>query len=714
MTRKPSRPIGRSLAAVCALAISLAVTPAPGAAAPGGTSPEEAALLSSLDVDGTIDRLAYLSGLGEKLAGTEREHDAQRYVYDALSAMPLDDVVTESFPTTSWSHEDDSLRVMEPLDESFLTSIYGYDRGIWGEWFGTPYSLGNRDGGTILRARLMDVGYGTAADFDAAGDVTGKIVLARRDDNIQGWFTTIGEEAALRGAAAVVNYGYYGNVVHPDGVKQDVGGAPIPEYAISTNSAARLKELLAAGPVTLELGGRADAVDETVGEAVNVVGYLTGTTHPDEYIVISGHIDCWWDGANDNSSSIASMLELARALSEARENGTFTNERTLVFASFAAEEFGGPSETWYDWLIGSYEFVRAHPEVVDGLVVDLNMDGVSFAAPSGKYWLENTWELNGAIADALQDLHATKDVSFYNPAYSWTDAWSLSAKSGGSAIQGFWSAGFDSIYHTQLDDVDRVSREPVDLILRIYALLAARADRAIVMPFDFVPTLDWAASSLWSERQTVPYLDAHFDGAEAALAELRSAVVDTNARAAELRAAYAGASTDAERAAIRAEADHLNRAMIDARRIITPWTLGEGGTMGSWDVFLRPDQHVNDLGAVDAAIAALSAGPGRVRSALRALERVYSMEWGHRFSPETYGATLDGMSSDPMYWGDDFDQQQRYVDVHGIYLGLRDGTLSAAAARQELRQIRRAQLLPWLKEDLGTLRTAWSDAAATL
>jgi len=83
-----------------------------------------------------------------------------------------------------------------------------------------------------LRARLVDVGYGTAAEFDAAGDVQGKIVLARRDDNLQGWFTTMGEEAALRGAAAIVNYGYYGNVVDPDDMIAKYGSDALRTYVM--------------------------------------------------------------------------------------------------------------------------------------------------------------------------------------------------------------------------------------------------------------------------------------------------------------------------------------------------------------------------------------------------------------------------------------------------------------------------------------------------
>jgi len=113
--------------------------------------------------------------------------------------------------------------------------------------------------------------------------------------------------------------------------------------------ASHIKNLMS-GDSRAQGGRRVDMLSEEFAESVNVAAYMYGTTRPDEYVVISGHIDCWWAGANDDSSSIAAMLEFARLFSEAREAGTFINERTLVFCSVGAEEEGGPQGTWYNWL----------------------------------------------------------------------------------------------------------------------------------------------------------------------------------------------------------------------------------------------------------------------------------------------------------------------------------------------------------------------------
>jgi hypothetical protein len=90
------------------------------------------------------------------------------------------------------------------------------------------------------------------------------------------------------------------------------------------------------------------------------------------------------------------------------------------------------------------------------------------------------------------------------------------------------------------------------------------------------------------------------------------------------------------------------------------------------------------------------------------------MEWGQFFSRETYLSVMRTFTTADLYWGDDWDQQQDYVDVQGIYLGLRDGQLTPSTARSALQTIRAEQLIPWLRTDLATLKSAWEQAADIL
>lgn len=89
----------------------------------------------------------------------------------------------------------------------------------------------------------------------------------------------------------------------------------------------------------------------------NIVAELPGTTKPEEVILVGAHFDAFWQGADDNSSGVAAMVELARVLSKYRF------ERTIRFVGFDLEEIG---------IIGSHRYVKAHPDekVVTALVFD--------------------------------------------------------------------------------------------------------------------------------------------------------------------------------------------------------------------------------------------------------------------------------------------------------------------------------------------------------
>lgn len=106
--------------------------------------------------------------------------------------------------------------------------------------------------------------------------------------------------------------------------------------------------------------GEADSVEQ-----INVMATIPGTIAPERVLEISAHHDTvpGTVGADDNTSSVAVLLEVARLL---RENPPACSVR-LCF--FAAEEIG---------LLGSQEHVRLMQEQgrVDEVFALINMDGV--------------------------------------------------------------------------------------------------------------------------------------------------------------------------------------------------------------------------------------------------------------------------------------------------------------------------------------------------
>jgi Zn-dependent M28 family amino/carboxypeptidase len=109
-------------------------------------------------------------------------------------------------------------------------------------------------------------------------------------------------------------------------------------------------------------------------ESQNVVAALPGTDPvlKDEYVVLSAHLDhvgvgepskgdAIYNGAMDDASGVASLLEIARSLREART----MLRRSLLFVVVTGEEKG---------LLGSRYFA-AHPTVdAKHMIADLNLD----------------------------------------------------------------------------------------------------------------------------------------------------------------------------------------------------------------------------------------------------------------------------------------------------------------------------------------------------
>ncbi|MEO2158775.1 MAG: M20/M25/M40 family metallo-hydrolase [bacterium] len=110
---------------------------------------------------------------------------------------------------------------------------------------------------------------------------------------------------------------------------------------------------------------RLTAESENRGEVPvsNVIGRITGTELPDEYVMLSAHYDSWdgGSGATDNGSGSILMLETMRILSAIYPKP----KRTILIGLWNGEEQG---------LNGSRAFTEDHPEVVEGLQALFNQD----------------------------------------------------------------------------------------------------------------------------------------------------------------------------------------------------------------------------------------------------------------------------------------------------------------------------------------------------
>ncbi|XP_072317937.1 N-acetylated-alpha-linked acidic dipeptidase 2 [Eucyclogobius newberryi] len=71
----------------------------------------------------------------------------------------------------------------------------------------------------------------------------------------------------------------------------------------------------------------------------NVIGKIRGALEPDRYVILGGHRDAWVFGGIDPMSGAAVVHETVRSAGRLLNNG-WRPRRTLIFASWDAEEFG--------------------------------------------------------------------------------------------------------------------------------------------------------------------------------------------------------------------------------------------------------------------------------------------------------------------------------------------------------------------------------------
>jgi hypothetical protein len=100
----------------------------------------------------------------------------------------------------------------------------------------------------------------------------------------------------------------------------------------------------------------------------NVMGDIRGTEKPDEYVILSAHLDSWngpgSEGANDNGTGSMVMLEAMRIL---KASGV-RPKRTIRLVLWGGEEEG---------LLGSAAYVKQHANELPKISAAFNDDGGS-------------------------------------------------------------------------------------------------------------------------------------------------------------------------------------------------------------------------------------------------------------------------------------------------------------------------------------------------
>ncbi len=126
------------------------------------------------------------------------------------------------------------------------------------------------------------------------------------------------------------------NNPHTGALRYDTTLPKIPAVAIGLKDADLLDSALRQKPVAVLLKTNGHFLPDTIGH--NVIGELTGTEFPGEYITVGGHLDSWdpAEGAHDDGAGIVHTIEVLRAFKALG----YKPKHTIRFVLFANEENG--------------------------------------------------------------------------------------------------------------------------------------------------------------------------------------------------------------------------------------------------------------------------------------------------------------------------------------------------------------------------------------
>jgi len=119
--------------------------------------------------------------------------------------------------------------------------------------------------------------------------------------------------------------------------------AGIPAGAVAAEDADLIAHLASEGPVRMHLTLTPQKLPDTTG--YNVIGDLKGSEHPEQIVVVSGHLDSWdlGTGAIDDAAGVGVSMGAAEVLHKLG----LRPKRTLRVIAWMDEESGGAGSRAY-------------------------------------------------------------------------------------------------------------------------------------------------------------------------------------------------------------------------------------------------------------------------------------------------------------------------------------------------------------------------------
>jgi carboxypeptidase Q len=287
----------------------------------------------------------------------------------------------------------------------------------------------NGDGGSA---------YGKAVVYRGAGPALGK---------------SLGALAVLVRSVGGADY----RLPHTGATFVDGDGPQIPSGALTAEDADLLANLTHQGPVTMHLTITPQTLPKV--ESYNVIADWKGTEHPEQVVIVSGHLDSWdlATGAIDDGAGVAVSMQAIHLLKQLNLHP----RRTVRFVAWMDEEQGG--EGGRDYAIAHANDVANHIAAIES---DMGAGHPTGFFVVGKLALEEWMRPVAHVLDAI----GAGVIKHTEEAGADVDAMNQKGVPGFSPIQD--GRFYFNYHHTPADTFDKVDPRELSENAAVMTVLA--------------------------------------------------------------------------------------------------------------------------------------------------------------------------------------------------------------------------------------------------
>jgi carboxypeptidase Q len=311
---------------------------------------------AALTSDYAYRRVAHLSNnIGPRLTGSAQAAKAVEYVASELKAIGCE-VQLERVMVPHWVRGEETAALVQfpgqaanttqkivlcALGDSVATSADGIEAEVIAvRNFDELKSLPREK----VAGKIVLFNYPFDKQMAAegrGGEAYGEAVVYRAD----------GPSAAARqGAVACLIRSVGGadyRLPHTGQTDYAMDASKIPAGAVTAEDADLIADLVRQGPVRMKLVLTPQTLPDV--ESANVIGDIKGSEHPEQVIIVSGHLDSWdmGTGAIDDGAGVAVSMEAANLIQKLH----LKPKRTIRVIAWMNEENG---------LAGSKQYAKDH------------------------------------------------------------------------------------------------------------------------------------------------------------------------------------------------------------------------------------------------------------------------------------------------------------------------------------------------------------------